>query len=1149
MRSFIHRISGLLASAALTLVVATPAAADDTEIFVPQGGSSVKPNVLFILDTSGSMNTEVITESAPYDPLTTYAGSCNTGRVYWLRDQGSPLLPPSCDGSNDNWFNLTQMKCITALNEMTLAGRSSTLRAAQFDTGDVRWEQIRATVKNLPVECRSDAGVHGDGVNVLRLYARDHANRWGTSGQSITWNANNTNRNYVFYSANYLNWYNNPAFVVSKSRLEIMQDTMVDLLSEIRDVNVGLMRYSNNTDDRCDDTDTAEGGMVTFAMADVDAGSNRDDMISTVKSYNASGCTPLSETLYESYLYLKGETWKYGKDAQSSPGDPMPSVAASLMPNSETYKSPLEYSCQSTYIVYLTDGLPTSDDSADGEIEGLTGRCDGNGDGHCLDDLAGYMWNTGVRDATGKVQPIKSYWIGFGTDVVNAPILTETAAAGGGAFYNADNTEGLSAVLSAIVGNIANDTTTFVAPSVSVNAFNRTQTLSDLYVSVFKPNTNLRWLGNIKKYKVVDGVIEDADGEPAIEGGFFRDGSRSFWSAADDDDAVDLGGAASRLPDPANRKVYTNIDPSTNDLTATTNALNVANTTFITDAVLGTGAPGQPTRTQVIEWARGGKVPSAPATARRDMGDPLHAKPAVVIYGGDEEDPDVTVFAPNNDGMLHAINGTDDGTSGGTEMWTFMPKDQLDNIIALYENQPTNNKHYSLDGEVRVLKYDVDQDGIVEPGQGDKVFIYFGQRRGGSSYYALDVTDRNRPRHMWTLGPGQLPGIGQTWSAPIIGRVNINGAAQNTQKLVLVFGGGYDDTQDNYNYKSDLIGNGVYMVDALTGSLLWRASRTGANLNLPRMLHSIPTNVSVLDLDGDSYSDRIYLGDMGGQIFRFDIYNGNPVSSLVTGGVIADLGAASLPIPKPISASRRLYNTPDVALMRRRGLATFFNIAMGSGYRGHPLHLDTEDRFYSVRDYLPFVKRTQAQYDALTPVTDANLVDITGDVTPGLSSSVVGWKLRLTERGEKVLAESRTFNNSIFFPTYLPPTGSLSACEPPEGKNRAYVINAMDGSPVVEQDGEATDADGDGTPELTEKDRYTELDQSGIAPETVMLFPGRDQPAGGSGAPPDDDDECEDGDEDCDDDPVVCLNGVEVLEVCEDFNSRVRTFWRETGAN
>ena len=41
-------------------------------------------------------------------------------------------------------------------------------------------------------------------------------------------------------------------------------------------------------------------------------------------------------------------------------------------------------------------------------------------------------------------------------------------------------------------------------------------------------------------------------------------------------------------------------------------------------------------------------------------------------------------------------------------------------------------------------------------------------RMGGNHYYALDVTDPTNPKLMWNIGPAQLPGIGQTWSTPVI---------------------------------------------------------------------------------------------------------------------------------------------------------------------------------------------------------------------------------------------------------------------------------------------------------------------------------------------------------------------------------------------
>jgi type IV pilus assembly protein PilY1 len=1143
-----------LAITVLTLAGALPASADDTEIFIGATTSGVKPNILFVLDTSGSMETEVVTENAPYDPSVTYAGSCNSSYVYWVRDTGWPFYPPTC--ATTNYFNLSALTCKPALTALAAggAGLYAANRAAQYDTTDTRWEQIRDYEKSKYVECRADRGIHGQTDAASAKYATDSSNiRWTTSSTAqITWSANNTDRSYVFYSANYLNWWNNPVNVQVQTRLEIVKGVMTELLSTLSGVNVGLMRYSSNRDadvilgNGCFDQ-RAEGGMVTFAMADIDAGTNRADLLNIIAGYNADGCTPLSETLYEALQYMQGGNVFFGNDSRVSPdpGDEFPSVPESRQAaDTNMYESPMDISCQKNFIVYLTDGLPTADESADDEIIALpdfsttvAADCDGTGYGRCLDDLAEYMYETDLQPTMPGNQNVPSYWIGFGPEVTGSALLQTAANRGGGQFYSADNTVGLAAVLTSIVNEILTTNTTFTAPSVSVNAFNRTQTLADLYVSVFRPEIAYRWPGNVKKYMVTDGEIVDADGNPAVDPntGFFADGARSIWSGSADGAEVQEGGAAKRQPiDPATRNVYTNIDSTTSDLTATTNRLLVTNL-LISDSVLGVGAVGQPARADLIEWARGRDVQDEDldldvVEARQDMGDPLHAKPAVVIYGGTQSSPDITdavVYSPTNDGMLHAIDA-----ETGDELWSFMPQDVLDNILPLYLSTATSSKHYALDADVRALKYDVDQNGIVEPGDGDRVILYFGQRRGGGNYFAVEVTDRDQPEHLFTIGATQLANLGQTWSTPAITRVDISGASQNSQKLVLIFAGGYDDTQDGYTYKTDSVGNGIYMVDALTGALLWRASRTGANLNLAALRHSIPSNVAVFDLNNDTYADRMYVGDMGGLVFRFDIYSGNAVSSLVTGGVIANLGAYSYTAPQPLAVSRRLYNTPDVALMKRRGKSTFFNIALGSGYRGHPLDDRTEDRFYAIRDYLPFTKLTQAQYDALTPITDADLVDITDDPTPTLADDVPGWRLELRLPsgwvGEKVLAESRTFNNNIFFPTYLPnEAAAANQCTPAAGRNRVYVISAHDGAPVIEQDGVISDSDNDGDNDLTVEDRYSDLAQSGIAPETVMLFPG-----GGAG-----------------EDPVVCLNGAEVLEACTNFNSRIKTFWHETGAN
>ena len=69
--------------------------------------------------------------------------------------------------------------------------------------------------------------------------------------------------------------------------------------------------------------------------------------------------------------------------------------------------------------------------------------------------------------------------------------------------------------------------------------------------------------------------------------------------------------------------------------------------------------------------------------------------------------------------------------------------------------------------------------------------------------------------------------------------------------------------------------NAVFMVDLLTGNLIWSAGETtDHDLQLPDMIFSIPAELRLLDLDGNGTTDRLYFGDMGGQLWRIDIING-----------------------------------------------------------------------------------------------------------------------------------------------------------------------------------------------------------------------------------------------------------------------------------
>ena len=68
----------------LALTVGSPAVADDVELLltVPGASNAAKPNVLFILDSSGSMTTEEFSQE-PFDGAATYTGDCDPTAYYW----------------------------------------------------------------------------------------------------------------------------------------------------------------------------------------------------------------------------------------------------------------------------------------------------------------------------------------------------------------------------------------------------------------------------------------------------------------------------------------------------------------------------------------------------------------------------------------------------------------------------------------------------------------------------------------------------------------------------------------------------------------------------------------------------------------------------------------------------------------------------------------------------------------------------------------------------------------------------------------------------------------------------------------------------------------------------------------------------------
>lgn len=732
------------------------------------------------------------------------------------------------------------------------------------------------------------------------------------------------------------------------------------------------------------------------------------------------------------------------------------------------YTSPIQTACTENFIVLLSDGGPTilggHEQTSIKNIAGISSCEDlstaGFSDlsiqqkGVCGPDLVKALANNDQAPTITGAQTVNTFTVGFdlGAGASEAKdYLQKLATDGNGQFFDANGASGVSNLVN-IFQNIFNAITqksrTIARVGNTLDLSTLGSSRDEVYVPMFTAEPNQpRWPGNLKGYSLdPSGVLIGLDGNPVFDtSGEFSPSSRSFWSSSADGGSVRAGGVASLL-DPATRNVQTDDGPGTS---RSFQSLDSANTTLTGDPAL-FGLPGSTTTAQMqelISWARGVDVDDedidgSSSDSRNFVGDALHSDPIVANYTGGSIDR--VAFFMTNEGYLHAIDVTGNtSVTGGNELFSYMPSDLLDNLTPLRQNVGGNPKVYGLDGPLTLF-----QKGGPTNAAGEK-YLYFGMRRGGMNYYAVDVTDPNAPSLMWVIegGKGDFQEMGQSWSEPIVTNVSISG----TPTLALVFGGGYDTTQDAATtYTADSEGRAIYVVDAETGAKLWSAGPSGSpdshDLTLS-LANGIAGDVSVIDFDNDTVADRLYFGDIGGSLWRIDLQGDLDGSAGFnadfSGYKLADLHGTST------NDNRRFFARPVAALTPNNRLA----IAVGSGHRSHPLDPAVQDRFYVIYDPNAIGVPTSAP----SPVVDADLQDLTG-FSGGFNSSstlVGGWRIDLDIAGEKVFNTASVLRGEVFISTYYPPVAPCS--NTPDG-SRLFVLD-LEGNPTRDLDSTTTGLD------------------------------------------------------------------------------------------
>ena len=892
----------------------------------------------------------------------------------------------------------------------------------------------------------------------------------------------------------------------------------------------------------------------------------RDRLRSTVADFNNYGNTPLAEVYTEAAYYFRGDNVFFGRSRGSADDlDSLPSGAerlrishcasyiAGVQNNPEgcsdanlgsescseqfiqsatvtvpaapadscveginctdqtvtgpRYISPITQSCQSNNIVLLSDGIPNNN-NRDSLITDITGgSCTGSTDAGCAVDLARFLATEDQSDLIEGDQVITTYSVGFGADVGSGTaFLEELAEAGGGRFFETSSADELVDFFQAVVAEILDQNTTFVAPGVTVNSFSRLSHLDQLYFALFRPDNRVRWPGNLKRYRLanVPSSIADITGADAVDPstGFFKDSARSFWNedaTSPDGGNVTEGGAADELT--ASRTVLTNL--------GTSGSLVAMSTSNVTPALMGLAASETDKRDDAVAWGKGLDPLDEDGDgdtddARFSLGDPLHSEPQVVTYGSSAGDPQTMVFMGTNEGYLHAFDGDD-----GSETWSFIPKEFLPNLVRYMDNSGSyTTRPYGVDGPITV------HDGRPTPGAAGTVTLIVSMRRGGKFLYALDVTDPTSPSIRWVKRRGDTgyEELGETWSRPVVAKIKVGTTAEE----VVFIGGGYDTGQDAKDIArtADDEGRALYAIRISDGAVVWSAGPTADHdVQLTSMQASIPATPRVIDLDTDGFADRVYVGDMNGKIFRFDFYKKNSgAGDMAKGYLYADLAVDGVE-----SANRRFYNEISVALIKPYNSESLLTLAVGSGFRAHPLEQDVNDLFFILKDYdaAPVFEedstdpRYRKAYFELPQDFDVNLdgtldsdeeADTLGALGPirisgGVDSLVDASSNSATVQeqfarsrggyitlrsGEKILARALTFDNEVTVTSFQPGSGTGNPCQAGTGQTRQYRINVHNFGPA----GTPRNPDDPDDPANRDED----LNYDGLPPDPKLLF-------------------------------------------------------------